>query len=890
LGVALMAGGLLIGASSAAMAYGSLGAGYYHALGGGSSIWLGNFIIDGNYVYCAGQTGAADPLAQGSYSGTSWYDGAAGDSWTGSWHWPSPPTIGVPGGGWNPLRQEGASLNQANTSGHTQTGITLAGANLDQMGYVLARYGQTADNTQAARMRMLEMEKFQVLVSSVATQRLEPLTSSALGNRNWIDSVWNEAIAYAGPYDTSALDTTVNADQKTGTLSGIGMYSAAGNLYPGATWTATITTGNAVWNSNNAAVTSGTTGASLESAGFHVTPTGTGFVQIVVNYTNVPDWRVGIQTSGSAQAVMHGRMTSQSETAMSRIPVANVFSVGIATTTSEATARPGDALTDQLTVAIPPLGGVWGLGYIMTVTSTLYGPFATAPAQSATVPVGAPVAGTVTTDVPGEGTYTSPPITVTAPGFYAWSESAPATPLVFTGWQSDFGRPSEQTNVQKWAPSATTTVSSATTTPGATVTDTATLTGGQPGGTTTVTFTLYHDPTTTAPVEGAPIPGGATVEATVTKSVTFDSSGNATVSADLVVPATAAPGYATIVLSIEGTTTMTAWTSNYGITNETTLQKWDPAGTTTVSSATITPGATVTDTATLTGGQPGGTTTVTFDLYHDPSTVPPVEGAAIPAGATVEATVTKSVTFDSSGNATVAADLIVPATEGPGYLTVVVSIEGTATMNAWTSHYGITNETTLVPWVDDVVTVAARAAGNVFTDTVTITGFPSDYGAMADEGAPITVSLFFVDRAFTGDISTQCIAGNLLASTTVPGGNGTVVANDPKFDLADYATPAMDGYYLFQVSYPGTTRVAGFTAPCGQAPETMFLVLTAFNGDDLAMTGPEHVQAAVLIGSLLALLGAGLIAGSRWQLMPSSACPSHNRGRARHAKRRTLAQ
>lgn len=763
-GVLMTTVGLLVIAPTPASASGTLGDGYNVTVGGGTD-WMGNFIIGGQFVYCAAETFNDDPLPTSvTQSATTWIDGSTGGSWTGGWYGSSSaPTIAASG---TPLRQSGANLDQANSGGVTQSGITLTGDNLNRIGYVLARYGATGGNdTQAGRVRLLIMEKFRVMISSVAATYLQASTSTAINNRNWIDAVWNEAITYAGPYDTAAMDITVNADQKGGTVDNIGLYSDGGNLYPGATWTATITSGNALWDTTGTTVMSGTTSASLQSAAYHATPTGAGYVDIDVSFTNVPDWRVGVQTSsGGRQSVMHGRTTSLFVPLGSLIPVAALFSAGIDTTTSAAVAAVGDALTDELEVTIPPFGGVWEPGYTMTVASTLYGPFDAAPTQSASVPPGAPVVGTVTTLVTGEGTYTTPAITLPAPGYYAWSESAPADPLIFTGWQSDFARPSEVT-----------------------------------------------------------------------------------------------------------------------------LVPWDPSGTTVLDSNIAVPAGVVTDTATITGGQPGGSAVVRFDLYRDEGTTPPAEGS-IPAGAVLEDSTSATVAFDGAGAGTASASFTLAVDEEPGYLTVVMTIEPTPTTTEFVANYGIDEETAVVQWDPASATAASRARGNVMSDAVTVSGLPDDYGVLPDETELVTVKMFFVDRTFTGDIATQCVDANFLAAVTIPAVNGTQIATGPAFDLPDRATADMDGWYLFQDSFPGTSRVAPFTGACGEALESLFLVLTSFNGDDLALTGPETWRPTIAVGLALVAVGLMLIVGSRFVPAAAGSAGAKHRGVARGARRRTSAQ
>lgn len=86
-------------------------------------------------------------------------------------------------------------------------------------------------------------------------------------------------------------------------------------------------------------------------------------------------------------------------------------------TQAQPTARLGDALTDLVTVSDLPAG------YDHPVTATLYGPFPSAP--TATSCTSDKVAGTVTVPVRANGSVRTPPIQVSAVGYYVWTESLP---------------------------------------------------------------------------------------------------------------------------------------------------------------------------------------------------------------------------------------------------------------------------------------------------------------------------------------------------------------------------------------------------------------------------------------------------------------------------------
>lgn len=89
---------------------------------------------------------------------------------------------------------------------------------------------------------------------------------------------------------------------------------------------------------------------------------------------------------------------------------------GVATQAQPA-ARPGDALSDVVTVTgLPP-------GYDHPLSATLYGPFAAQPVATSCTPD--KVVGTVQMPVTTNGSLRTPPLAAATPGYYVWTESLP---------------------------------------------------------------------------------------------------------------------------------------------------------------------------------------------------------------------------------------------------------------------------------------------------------------------------------------------------------------------------------------------------------------------------------------------------------------------------------
>ena len=164
-----------------------------------------------------------------------------------------------------------------------------------------------------------------------------------------------------------------------------------------------------------------------------------------------------ISTPASATA-----STSLSEVGVSPRQVQPV----IDTRTSHPVASPGTRISDLLTVDVAagegllPSWGVFDNGsgmspMVMTVESSLLGPFSSPVERGPDIPADAPTLCTVSTEISGPGEYRTPDCVVEQPGYYVWVERIdPASVPAERGgsrirvWQSEFGIPSEATMVE----------------------------------------------------------------------------------------------------------------------------------------------------------------------------------------------------------------------------------------------------------------------------------------------------------------------------------------------------------------------------------------------------------------------------------------------------------
>ena len=85
---------------------------------------------------------------------------------------------------------------------------------------------------------------------------------------------------------------------------------------------------------------------------------------------------------------------------------------------------PGTLVADRIQVT----GDTWPTGASTTLTSTLYGPLASPPAQRANAPSGTPVQFQSQHTITGRGTFTTTSTRLHTPGWYTYDETAPAIP------------------------------------------------------------------------------------------------------------------------------------------------------------------------------------------------------------------------------------------------------------------------------------------------------------------------------------------------------------------------------------------------------------------------------------------------------------------------------
>lgn len=248
--------------------------------------------------------------------------------------------------------------------------------------------------------------------------------------------------------------------------------------------------------------------------------------------------------------------------------------------------RPNEGLTTAVTVK--------GLtGETAPITVELFGPYPTREAMSCQ----GPAIQTQTLTATGDGTYTTPPVTLTTPGFYVFRESISGNELVEKS-EIACGDPLE-TAIVVGSPKVVTQVSAQETTPGGTIHDTLVVTG-LGSLTATVNVELYgpYESTDQMVCSGPPAWSG-----------TVEAKGDGTYTTPEV--RLTKVGYYTYRERISEMPQNDAHQGECGVAAETTIAKANPEVVTQASSAVLRPGDALFDRLKVTGA---GTTPLQIEL------------------------------------------------------------------------------------------------------------------------------------------------------------------------------------------------------------------------------------------------------------------------------------
>lgn len=326
-----------------------------------------------------------------------------------------------------------------------------------------------------------------------------------------------------------------------------------------------------------------------------------------------------------------------------------------------------------------------------------------------------------------------------------------------------------------------------------------------------------------APPSGAPLLG--TEELTLTHPGTYSSPGT------LIAPES---GFYTWVWSIDKSKQgevarylTDSFTDRFGRITETSITPFQPEAVSRADGKLVKPSDEVTDTITVssTNGmwlkQNGDFIPVIFEgtAYQVPGTLPPAQGATVPADAVPLGTV--SVTATGPGTYT-SPKVTLP--QG-GFVTWVWQITKTTQPEwvrpfiaaDWQDDYGINVETHSVRWpltiTSEVREYNVHKGGRAF-DRITVTGFPDNHPEFAGDGywAPdeqeVTHTVygpFASEEELTDDL--DLATAPILKTITTPAKNGVY---DIGYTDADRIEPTKAGYYVIVTTFVGDDRVQPF--------------------------------------------------------------------------------
>lgn len=223
------------------------------------------------------------------------------------------------------------------------------------------------------------------------------------------------AEAYKGPY---TVPVAVQADKSgtAGTVSGIGVRSAAGGFLANKPYTVTLT-GPATF-ADGKREASGSTG--LEAVSMPVVLTGAGQVSVSVTVGDIPASEFAVLEDSLAQDMWWSRKPV-SVSGAAQLRVAPFMPSAVTRATEQV--KVGEQIADE--VELKATSGAWpvdkaGKSVPVKARVNVYGPLEDKPVEQKQVPAGAPVAGSTVLTFAGPGKQMTKGVTVTEPGYYTW--------------------------------------------------------------------------------------------------------------------------------------------------------------------------------------------------------------------------------------------------------------------------------------------------------------------------------------------------------------------------------------------------------------------------------------------------------------------------------------
>lgn len=367
---------------------------------GAGAGWLGNVNVNGAVAYCIDPAGFFPSAASGGGTLVSSFAGTTSSA--------------------NP--------------GHNGT-RTVSGTDITKLNYALNTFSPGANTNVAAA-------GLAAYVNSI-TSSLHPgdgvyyyidIRVTNLANRNAVKAQYQaiKANVEANWYketgtNTASLSITMDPEPSIeGTLNVTANPASA---------TGTATLSNAVFTATGLSTASVTNGSSLRVTG--IPPADGSTYSIAANATftapttyaqAVTIYYTGTTAQQQQRVIGPGPKNTGTFSAAAFVtdPLPNEFEPIVVTEAQDTILNPGDPVIDKLTATVEdPANFPWRSSstgpYEVKAVGTLYGPFTDKPSPSATVPAGAPVAGTEEVLLAGPGDYfTSGSVVVTQSGYYTW--------------------------------------------------------------------------------------------------------------------------------------------------------------------------------------------------------------------------------------------------------------------------------------------------------------------------------------------------------------------------------------------------------------------------------------------------------------------------------------
>jgi hypothetical protein len=637
-----------------------------------------------------------------------------------------------------------------------KSGATVPLPNTQRIAYATWVYGRSNDPNQAAAVMLY-------VHNQMGDARPGEVNPSVIGGQTatLYDQIAAAAAKYHGPY---RFDIKVPGAAKAGaaTTATVRILAAGGAALPNFPLTIGVT--------GATGVTKPSTTDANGVATVKLTPSG-GSYKVSAVSTQLPSTLPKVYKPTSAAAAANGQRLV--------LPIAQTLSDSAGGTASKVqvkvvtNAAPTSLLvgkSSQDKVTISAASSDWS----GTVQVRVYGPSRTEGVTCTGTP-----AATTSFTAKGNGKFTTPAVTIKAPGYYAYQETIPGSSSTL-GLTTPCNQPSERFRVDT-RPTVVTTVSTQTAAPGASLTDTVKVTGLN-GESATVTAALYgpFGSKTLIKCTGTPVWTG-------TIPVTAD--GTYTTAAFTVTK----PGYYTYHESIAASGFVRATQTACSDTAETAVVTGQPKIVTQVSSQTAAPGKTITDKVTITG-LGALQAPVKVVLWGPFATRGGISCAGTPYW-------TGSFTAPGDGSYNTRPVTITKA----GYFVYQESILDTPAYAGFTAPCAAAPETTIshaMPTLSTVVTSEVARPGAGITDKVTVKG-------LGKTQAKIEVTLYgpFATRAAIG--CSSAAAGK--TSFTATKGDGV------------YTSPPIlvkkAGFYIFREHLVGSALVKDVLADCTSQSE-----------------------------------------------------------------------